>query len=84
MGGRTAGSCSHAYRTLKKHVYGGVVPQFAACIHMDGHSPHPCGAPTTNYAQRCDKCETKRRTGLDRTPPDEPNEPHPWRKPMKL
>ena len=68
----------------KRAAYGGSVPRFDYCIHIDGVSQTQCGAPTTSHAQRCDACETKRRTLLDRTPPDEPNEPHPWRKPMKL
>ena len=75
---------THAHKTFQRHVYGGVVPRFATCIHVHGSTGQICGAPTTAHAQRCDACETKRRTLLDRTPPDEPAEKHPWRKPMKL
>lgn len=50
----------------KRAVYGGTVPRFDYCIHIDGWTQTQCGAPTVDGRQRCDACETRRRTGLDR------------------
>lgn len=65
---RTNGSASKAHQIFKRHVYGDVVPRFDYCIHVDGRSGQQCGKPTKDGAQRCEACETRRRTCLDRVP----------------
>lgn len=59
---------SHTHMTFKRYVYGGTVPRFDYCIHVDGWSGQQCGKPTKDGAQRCEACETRRRTCLDRVP----------------
>lgn len=44
-----------------KHVYGGAVPRFDACIHIDGKTGEPCGEPTVDGAHRCPPCSDRLR-----------------------
>ena len=61
---RIGKTSTHA--VFERHVYGGTVPTFTACIHVDGWTGQECGEPTQEGRQRCDACEEHRRTGLDR------------------
>ena len=57
---------SPTHSVVERHVYGGTVPTFTTCIHVDGWTGHQCGKPTQGGRQRCDDCEEFRLTCLDR------------------
>lgn len=77
------GSGSH--NVQMRHVYGGTVPTFSACIHVDGKTGKLCGKPTKDGRQRCPQCSTHLITFTDRVPETtQAHEKHSWRKPMKL
>jgi len=75
---------THRHQTFKPYVakiYGNHACQKRSLIHGE---LHVCGEPTTGGKTYCEQCNRRLITLTDRVPPEALNEPHPWRKPMKL